>query len=73
MTSKITRDINGEYLKRADSVDSSQVGSYMESIAISLHEAIDNWRFHDAPVNEVSTYVDALVAMWTSIEMRSHE
>jgi hypothetical protein len=73
MSTKITRDINGQYLKRADSVDTAQVGSYMESIAISLHEAIDNWRFHSAPVSEVSTYVDALVAMWTSVERRSHE
>lgn len=69
---KIAREINPSHLKRADSVDNSQAGSYMDSIAMSLHQAIDAWRYNNGPMEDVSLCVDALVAMWTSIERRSN-
>lgn len=70
---KISREINEDYLRRANKVRDNEVGPYMDSIVIALHSALDEWRYNDAPKDEVTTCVDALVAMWSSVESRSHE
>jgi hypothetical protein len=70
---EVARKINPDYLRRANRVSNEQIGSYMESIVISLHAALDDWRYNNAPTDEVTTCVDALVAMWSSVESRSNE
>jgi len=70
---EVSRRINPDYLRRANKVSNEQSGAYMESIVMSLHAALDDWRYNDAPTAEVTTCVDALVAMWSSVESRSHE
>lgn len=70
---EVSRRVNPDYLRRANKISNEQVGAYMESIVISLHAALDDWRYNAAPTDEVTTCVDALVAMWSSVESRSHE
>lgn len=70
MKTKLSRDIDPAHYKRANSVPSSEVGSYMDSIAVSLHQSLDAWRYHNGSIDDVTLCVDALVALWTSIENR---
>lgn len=71
MKTKLSRTIDDAYYKRASSVPTSDVGNYLDSIAVSLHQSIDAWRFRDGPIEDVTMCVDALVALWTSVESRS--
>lgn len=64
------REIDPAYLKRARSIDPHMAGDHMESIAISLHQAIDAWRFRDGPHEDVTLCVDAMAALWSVIEDR---
>lgn len=73
MRFEVSRKINEDYLRRANKVRDDQIGPYLESIVISLHAALDDWRYNNAPPDEVTTCVDALVAMWSSVEGRYHE
>lgn len=65
------RFIDLSYMRRASSLDRSQVPEHLDSIAISLHQALDSWRYHNGPEEDVTLCVDALVALWSVVEQRS--
>ena len=71
MNPEIGRVIDPQYLKRAESVHPTEVGTYLDSICVSLHQAVDAYRFHDGSPDEVTLCVDALVALW-SVEENRH-
>lgn len=58
------------YIKRAEQIAPAQVGEHLDSIAISLHRALDNWRHHEGPAEDVTLCVDALAALWSVVETR---
>lgn len=64
------RKIDFRYMQRAEAIPDGSVGEHMDSIAISLHRALDDWRHNDGPVEDVTLCVDALVALWSVIETR---
>ena len=70
MDDSAVRKIDLAYMKRARSLEPHMTGDHMESIAIALHQALDNWRFHDGPSEDVTLCVDAMVALWSVIEDR---
>ena len=65
---KVARQIDPGYLKRASSIPQEQVSANLESIAISLHQALDAWRYRNAPHEDVAMCLDALIALWTVVE-----
>lgn len=67
----VERRIDLRYLDRAQKIDKSQVPEHLDSIAISLHQALDSWRYRNGPIEDVSMCVDALVALWSVVEQRS--
>lgn len=64
------RQIDMRYMKRAEKVPESSVGEHLDSIAISLHRALDDWRHNDGGTEDVTLCVDALVALWSVVESR---
>jgi len=64
------RQINPSYIKRAESIHPSDAPAHLDSIAISLHQALDNWRHNGGPADEVTLCIDAMVALWTVVERR---
>lgn len=66
------RKIDPAYIKRARGIDGHQVPEHLDSIAVSLHQALDAWRFHNGSSEDVSLCVDALVALWSVVESREH-
>ena len=68
---KAYRAIDSQYLRRAEKVPPHEVGTYLDSICVSLHQAVDAWRFHEGSPDEVTLCVDALVALW-SVEENRH-
>ena len=72
MKNKLYREIKQDYLSRSLSVHPKDVGSYLDSTAVALHQSLDAWRFHGGPEDEVAMCIDALVALWTSVETRSN-
>jgi hypothetical protein len=64
------RKIDMRYMKRAEKVPTSDVGEHLDSIAISLHRALDSWRHSDGSIEDVTLCVDALVALWSVVESR---
>ena len=64
------RKIDLRYMQRAEAIPDGSVGEHMDSIAISLHRALDDWRHNDGPAEDVALCVDALVALWSVIETR---
>lgn len=66
----VGRTIDVKYMKRAEGIDPRQVPDHLDSVAVSLHQAIDAWRFHDGPAEDVTLCVDALVALWSVTEQR---
>lgn len=65
-----SREINPSYIRRAESVSSADAPAHLDSIAISLHQALDNWRYNGGPKDEVTLCLDAMVALWTVVERR---
>ena len=66
-----SRKIDYNYFKRAEKIPSADAPHYLDSIVVSLHRAIDDWRYNDGDVGDVSMCVDALSALWSTIEDRS--
>jgi hypothetical protein len=69
---KAARQIDPTYLDRAFKIPRDQVGDNLDSIAISLHQALDSWRYRNGPAEDVALCVDALIALWTTVEERTH-
>ena len=65
------REIDPAYLKRAESISPSSIPDHLESIAISLHQALDGWRYHDAGTDDVTLCLDAFAALWSVVESRA--
>jgi hypothetical protein len=66
----VGRVIDAKYIKRAEGIDPRQVPEHLDSVAVALHQALDAWRFHDGPAEDVTLCVDALVALWSVTEHR---
>lgn len=64
------RKIDLNYIRRAEKLPSNDVGEHLDSIAVSLHRALDGWRHNEGPVEDVTMCVDALVALWSVVERR---
>ena len=62
------RTISPKAVQRAFSIPQSEVFSYMDSAVMSLHVALDQWKYNDGPLEEVSMCVDAITALWSAIE-----
>ena len=46
------------------------VGPYLDQIVTSMHIALDGWRYHDQPPDEVELALDAFIALWTIAQQR---
>lgn len=68
-----SRKIDYNYLKRASQISRSDAPHYLDSIVVSLHRAVDDWRYNDGEISDVSMCVDALSALWSTIEGRDSE
>jgi len=60
------------YIRRAESISPHEAPAHLDSIVISLHQAIDAWRYHGAPYSQVDLCLDALWAM-TDVICRREE
>lgn len=65
-----TRSIDPAYVKRAEAIDSQQLREYLDSSIVSLHQAVDSWRFRKGPQEDVTLCLDAIIAMWSVLERR---
>lgn len=68
-----SRKIKESYIRRAETISQYDAPAHLDSIVISLHQAIDNWRYHGAPSEEVSLCLDAFCALWTVVERRESD
>lgn len=66
------RKIDPAYIQRARGIDGQNIPDHLDSIAVSLHQALDAWRFHNGSGEDVSLCIDALVALWSVVESRQH-
>lgn len=70
MEMKVARRIDTRAYKRVKGMSDSEILSYLNDSSMSLGVALDMWRHHNAPANEVTLAVDAIVALWTEAERR---
>jgi len=68
--SSVHREIDPDHLKRASKVEQMLVGPYLDQIVTSMHIALDGWRYHDQPPDEVELALDAFIALWTIAQQR---
>lgn len=68
--SAVTRSIDPNHLKRASKVEDQMVGPYLDSIVLSLHSALDAWRFGKGPSSDVTLALDAFLALYTEADLR---
>ena len=66
-----TRTVSASYVKRASSVDDTQLKSYLDSSLVALHQAVDQWRYHNGSKEDVDLCLDAIIAMWNVLDSRS--
>lgn len=68
-----TRKIDPRYLQRAAKIDATVVAEHLDTVALSLHQALDSWRYRNGSIKDVSMCIDALSALWCIVEMRSED
>lgn len=59
--------------RRASTMNSEELASYMDNSLMSLGTALDQWRFKSGPASEVALSLDALMALWNEVELRGLE
>lgn len=64
------RKFDLSYIRRASAIDPTAASEHLDSIAISLHQALDAWRGGTGGAEEVTMCVDALAALWSVVERR---
>lgn len=70
MDMRVARRIDTRAYERVKGLSDTQILSYLNDSSMSLGIALDMWRHHNAPANEVTLAVDAIVALWTEAERR---
>lgn len=65
--------LDARYLKRARSIPQEQLQSSIEQTLYSFHQALDGWRYHDLPADDVKLCLDALNALWLVVEERQSD
>jgi hypothetical protein len=63
---KIARAVNPAHVRRAQKVPSAEVPGFLDSTVVALHQALDHWRYHNGPEEEVDLAIDAFLALWIS-------
>jgi hypothetical protein len=64
------RAASDQSLHRVEKVPDGMLAPYLDTAVMSLGQALDSWRFHDAPRREVDTALDAVLALWTEVDKR---
>ena len=70
MEMRVARRIDNRARNRVEGLSNSEIISYMNDSAMSLGVSLDMWQHHNAPAEEVTLAVDAIVALWTEAERR---
>jgi len=64
------RKFDLRYAQRAAKVAPGHIPDHLDSIAVSLHQALDSWRYHNGDIADVALCLDAFVALWSVVEQR---
>lgn len=67
---KAARPMDPDHLRRAARVDDKLVGPYMDEILITMHQALDGWRFGKTGAEPLQTALAAFNALMTEAENR---
>lgn len=59
--------------QRASRVDTPSLYTWMDSTIMSLGEAFDQWRYKNAPSEEISNCLEALQVIWAELENRNNK
>lgn len=71
MGMKVSRNIDPKAYSRAQMLDSPSLLQYFDHCVLALNSSFDRFRSaEEAPGEEVTMCVDAVVALWTEIENR---
>ncbi len=67
------RRISRTARQRASTLDTAQIGPYLDQTIMLLGQSVDQWRFKSGPASEVALALDALMALWNEVELRGIE
>ena len=70
MELRVARQVDVRALNRVRSMSDSAIRNYLNDSSMSLGVALDMWNHHNAPSDEVTMALDALIALWTEAERR---
>lgn len=59
--------------QRVSTLNSDEIGSYLDSSLMQFGAALDQWRFKKGPASEVSLSLDVIMALWNEVELRGLE
>lgn len=65
-----TRAIPADNLKRAEQVPDTLLGPYLDEVASSIHQYLDQWRFGKSDAHDLNIAVDAFLALLAETERR---
>ena len=65
-----SRKIDYAYYRRANSISMHDAPHQLDNVVMTLHRTLDDWRFSDGSPKDVAMCVDALSALWSSVEDR---
>jgi hypothetical protein len=64
------RSFDPTIVRRVQRIDGSLLPEYLINTIMGLGYVVDQWRFHDGPMDEVQQGIDSLIALWSEIELR---
>lgn len=59
--------------QRASKVDTPSLYAWMDITIMSLGEAFDQWRYKNAPSEEISNCLEALQVIWAELQNRKNK
>lgn len=57
-------------IRRAQKIPNTDLPLYLDTAVMGLGQALDAWRFHNAPGQEVEQAIDAIAVLWSEVERR---
>lgn len=65
-----TESLTGSKVPRIAKMSDSELLSWFNNLIMEVGINFDQWRYHDAPLEELGTSVDLLTDIWTEIRAR---
>lgn len=66
----VKRVVSPQMVGRASRTETGQLLSWLDTTTISLGSAVDSWRYHNAPKEDVDMCIDALYVIWNELQTR---